>query len=1126
MKPTSDMLRKTRPPMRSNDGCFHAMNLPRIFGKQLLAAMLFAASLSPAFAQKSADSQIATTPDLSKEAYIFEQLSSRITAESDGTGSREVTAGIRVLADAGVKAFAVLSFTYTSANEVVDIDYVRVRKPDGSVVKTPDYNILDMPAEVTRTAPLYSDIHEKHVAVKGLAVGDVLEYLVRYRLVKPQVPGQFWDEYYFIKNAIAKDERLEISVPSQKHLTVVSPEFKPDVSQEGPRRVYRWKSSNLSVNEADPNELPRRIPPNPDVQVTTFASWEEVGNWYKGLQKESLEATSAIQAKATELTKDLAADEDKIRALYNFVSLKYHYVGLDFGIGRYQPHAADDVLDNGYGDCKDKHTLLATLLQAVGIEAWPVLIHSYRRLDPAVPSPAQFNHVITVVPRNDQLVWLDTTPEVSPYGLILLALRNKQALIIPATKSPVLMTTPENPPFPQEQNFSMAGKLTAEGTFNGHAEQSYRGDVEVVMRAMFRDVPQSQWKDAVQRLSYGLNFGGDVSNVKISPPDQLDKPFSISYDYVRLKYGDWDNQQITPPLPPMGIEFPKDSKERKPQEPVVLGAVGKISYHSRVELPVGFTATTPSKFFLAESFAEFSDETQVENGVMTTSRELVIKKSEVSLSDWDTFHKFGRHVSDDEFSFIPINRTGTSGNDKGTSEKANKADDQSVDELYARGQDALQRRDSLQAQELFQKVISKDPKHRGAHVSLGIALMTQNRADDALQEFHKEEEIYPNDPQSFQLAAAAANFSGNADAAAGELRRLLKMDPQNSRAAVSLGTFLSDQGKYAEAVEALEAAVKAAPDSPALHFQLGTAYLKAGHSVQAIGHLRKAAEHKDSDSMMLNNVAYTLAQNGTNLNLARQYAEKALKEIEDRSLHYLGASETGAGATYQLSLVWDTAGWAYFQSGDVDRSESFVRAAWLLGQHAAVGEHLGEIYEKQGKTKAAAKTYELALAAVDNGPLVRRSNFGLSAPAVVEMGRQQALTKEITARFQKLTGKKPAIRESLRLPNGEWTKTAVEQLTQLRTVSLGKPAGFSGSAEFTIVFSPGRTESVDYASGNRELEPLMEKIKAQSFQVEFPVGSQAKIFRRAQVGCFATSGCTAVLIPVSSANTGSAPVKY
>ena len=336
---------------------------------------------------------------------------------------------------------------------------------------------------MTRSAPLYSDIHEKHVAVKGLGVGDALEYLVRYRVEKPEVPGHFWFEYYFDQVCRSARGGLEISVPSAKYVKVVSPEFKPEVAEEGARRVYRWKHTHLEVKEKDPDEVPRRTPPNPDVQMTTFASWEDVGRWYGGLQKDQVAVTPAIQAKAAELTKGLNTDDEKIRALYTFVSLKYHYIGLDFGIGRYQPHAADDVLDNGYGDCKDKHTLLASLLKAAGYDAWPALINASRKLDPDVPSPAQFNHVITVVANGGQNIWLDTTPEVSPYGLLLLQLRDKQALVIPSNRPAVLMTTPANPPTPSWQEFSMEGKLDSEGTFTGHAEQSYAGDVEVMLRS-------------------------------------------------------------------------------------------------------------------------------------------------------------------------------------------------------------------------------------------------------------------------------------------------------------------------------------------------------------------------------------------------------------------------------------------------------------------------------------------------------------------------------------------------------------------------------------------------------------------------------------------------------------------
>src|SRR5271170_7819188 len=189
-------------------------------------------------APKPAEKPPSATQDFSKEAYIIDRFATHIVAENDGTGTRELTAQVKLLADAGVKAFAVLNFVYSSANEAVEIDYVRVRKPDGTVVKTPDYNIQDMPGEVSRTAPLYSDIHEKHVAVKGLGVGDVLEYLVRYRVTKPEVPGQFWFEYYFDNLSAVRDERLEISVPNAKYVKMVSPEFKPTVTEDGARRIY------------------------------------------------------------------------------------------------------------------------------------------------------------------------------------------------------------------------------------------------------------------------------------------------------------------------------------------------------------------------------------------------------------------------------------------------------------------------------------------------------------------------------------------------------------------------------------------------------------------------------------------------------------------------------------------------------------------------------------------------------------------------------------------------------------------------------------------------------------------------------------------------------------------------
>ena len=134
----------------------------------------------------------------------------------------------------------------------------------------------------------------------------------------------------------------------------------------------------------------------------------------------------------------------------------------------------------------------------------------------------------------------------------------------------------------------------------------------------------------------------------MTPPDELDKPFQLSYDYVRKNFGDWEHRHIVPPLPPIGMEIVKGSREKKLFEPLPLGGLGKATFRSRVELPSGYAATAPAKCHLSEPYAQYTDDTRIENGVMTTTREMVVKKNEILLSDWDGYYKFGRAVADDE----------------------------------------------------------------------------------------------------------------------------------------------------------------------------------------------------------------------------------------------------------------------------------------------------------------------------------------------------------------------------------------------------------------------------------------------------------------------------------------------
>src|SRR5678816_4790822 len=64
-------------------------------------------------------------PDYSQEAVVVEQLSTAYRFERDGTGQREQTLRVKIQSDAGVERFGQLVFDYSSANEKLDMDYVR-----------------------------------------------------------------------------------------------------------------------------------------------------------------------------------------------------------------------------------------------------------------------------------------------------------------------------------------------------------------------------------------------------------------------------------------------------------------------------------------------------------------------------------------------------------------------------------------------------------------------------------------------------------------------------------------------------------------------------------------------------------------------------------------------------------------------------------------------------------------------------------------------------------------------------------------------------------------------------------------------------------------------------------------
>jgi tetratricopeptide (TPR) repeat protein len=1061
--------------------------------------------------------------DYSKEAFVLEQSSDKFKFENDGSYTREIRTRTRIQSDAGVEHFSVIRFAFQKSVETFEIDYVRVVKPDGTVVVTSPDTYQDMPADISRQAPLYSDAHEVQVAVKGLGVGDVLEYQVQWKHDKPLVPGQFWLEYGFARTGIVLEEKLEVSVPHGRELKLKTDRIKPTVSQSGGYDIYSWSNANLA-NKDDKKEKQeqqqevwqqvRGRQPASEIQLSTFQSWEEVAKWYAALQRERVQPTAEIRAKAAELTRGAPDQNARIQALYDFVSTKYRYIGIEFGIGRYQPHAAAEVLANQYGDCKDKHTLFASLLDAAGIKAYPALISSTHDIDSDIPSPGQFNHVITAVQRGTGLLWLDTTAEVAPFGVLMPSLRDKHALVISDSAPAALAATPADNPFPTAEKFKMEAKLSDTGVLEGKAESTDRGDSEVMFRAVFRVVPLPRWKDLVQQVSNNLGFGGDVSGVEASPPEKTADAFHFSYSYKRKDYSDWGNRRITPPLPTMTL--PALDDDIAPIAPIWLGSPGEIDFQATLELPKGYTPDLPKAVHLKRDFADYDATYSFSSGVITAVRHLTIKLREIPAGEYKDYKSFRKAVEDDYGTYTSLSVGSSSAVSMASYQDeiwnlpySNNTD---AARLYDDARAAFQRNDIQGEIAALKRAVELDPQFIRAWLWLGDIYKFNRQTDLALQAYRKAIEIDPEQPVSYKALGFTLIQVERAEESLPVWQQLIKLTPKNTNAYFGLSSALLQLKRYEDAIPVLESALQLSPDEPSFYEVLGFACLSANKLEKARTAL-EALENLNPPPGILNYVAYWLADKNADLDLAKKYSEKAVQAEEESSLK-LDISVVNAEDTHARTLAsfWDTLGWVYFRLNDLAHSEKYLAAAWQLSQSPDIGQHIGKLYERQGKRNAAMHMYQLAHSAAPlNSSLVPGPPFIFSWDS--RKNAETSIDKDL-----------------LRLGAKPDPASAVTELNKMRTFELPRIVGGTANAIFIVLLGPDKKVEARFAGGADSLKGAEKMLVRKDFKFSFPDDNPTRIARTGMLGCYPYSGCSIVFLtpstfsPIPTLNRSAAPM--
>ena len=340
------------------------------------------------------------------------------------------------------KDLAEVSIPYMRGKDDVTIHHARTMTPDGNIVELNTNNVItDLVPPSAVDAGLYVDARLMYFALPEVTDGCVIDYAYSTNNAGHVMQGEFWRKVYFQAPQPMQYYRLTVHIPKKKQLyyqisgapaaseTDSFLALKPAITETNYTRTYIF-----DVRDVPPLKEEYLMPAPQDlaysISISSIDSWDKLVTWYATLIREQDTLTPEIAEKTKQLLSGAWSRQEKVKRLYEYVATNIQYLGYELGIWAIKPRPANLVLKDGRGDCKDKTTLLSTMLASAGINSYPVLISAgdTRGVNAhlpdggseveAVPSLAYFNHMILAVEGNkdNELIWLDPTSETCAFG--------------------------------------------------------------------------------------------------------------------------------------------------------------------------------------------------------------------------------------------------------------------------------------------------------------------------------------------------------------------------------------------------------------------------------------------------------------------------------------------------------------------------------------------------------------------------------------------------------------------------------------------------------------------------------------------------------------------------------------
>ena len=408
-----------------------------------------------------------------------------------------------------------------------------------------------------------SDIEYNDAKVKALPYpegnpGNV----VGYEYVQRQRPEILEDIWFFQRRVPVHRSRFTLQLPSGWEFTVRWGNHAEQQPQSTGQNSYTWEINDSPAIEIEPDMPPwsvveghmvvKYFPHDPKLRSKTSGSWNDIALWYQNLITPRRVATPEIKVKVAELTAGIQDPLEKIRALAGFTQRQIRYQAVEIGIGGHQPHAAGDVFAHRFGDCKDKATLLNTMLQEIGIESYNVMISPERgRVRPDFPL-LDFGHSIVAIhlpdsipdeglhavihdPELGRLLFFDATDEYLPVGYLPSILQGTEALVV-TPRGGKLVHIPLSAPSTNRLLRTAQFSLSATGDLSGQIHEIEWGGPAAEERAAFIETPPAKRAEVFDRFLGNFLNNYHLAGATLGNLDQYDLNFSMDYKFVSAGY--------------------------------------------------------------------------------------------------------------------------------------------------------------------------------------------------------------------------------------------------------------------------------------------------------------------------------------------------------------------------------------------------------------------------------------------------------------------------------------------------------------------------------------------------------------------------------------------------------------